>query len=292
MRSRAFVGLIPFVVAACVPADHALDLGSLEFTIKASHLTTEGVPANIVDDDWKITVQRAVFSFKTVTIGQNGVSDRCSYRGSAQKKNVVFDVRYGNVQTFDGIEPQSCPDVGFVLGPPDNLTVPGAGVTGADVVSLAAGEPAHAYLEMTATSFAGEEYHLQLRFPTVTTPSNFGGCATSVKGVRVRARERVPSSIAFSADALFRDALSSDAALRFSPFRDADVNGDHLITMDELDALPLDNARIYSDSYHFQDGTTFGPFGLFVRLQLKFAFFFDEDGACVGDDPGTKPSTP
>jgi hypothetical protein len=195
------------------------------------------------------------------------------------------------VQTFDGIEPQACPDVGFVLGPPDNNTVPGAGVTGQDVLAFLEGDASHAYLEMTATQ-ADESYAMKLRFITSGTPSNFGGCRTGTKGVSVLPDKRVPSTIAFSADAMFRDTLGTDAALRFSPYRDADANHDHVITMDELDAWPLENAQIYSDGYHFQDGTTVGTFGQFVRLQMKFAFFFDEDGSCVGDDPGTTEPSP
>jgi hypothetical protein len=289
------VRLACLACAACVPADNALELGSLEFTIKGSHLTTEGIPPNILVDGWGIRVERALLSFQTATIGEQGAPDRCSYRGSAEQKNVVFDVRYGSVQIFDGLFPTTCPDVGFVLSAPAGDWVPGAGATGADLVMLAAGDPAHAYLEMTATR-SPQTYRLVLRLDTAGTPSRFGGCRSGgVKGVRVVANQRSPSTIAFSVDAFFRESISDSAALRFAPFADADTAGnkDHVITMDELDALPLASAARYSpDAYTFPSGARVGRFGDFVRLQLKFAFFFDEDGSCVGDDPGTPAPPP
>jgi hypothetical protein len=293
LTRAAVLGLVG--VAACVPADQALPLGSLEFDMKASHITTEGIPASTVVDGWAITVDRALLALKTITIGETGDPSKCSYRGRGQQGDVVFDPRYGNVQIFNGVEPDVCPDVGFVLQPPDSNTIPGAGATGKDLQMLAEGNPAHAYLEMTATSGeTGQVYQLTLRFETDSTPSRFGGCQAGVKGVQVVANQRIRSTIAFAADAVFRQSIDPNAALRFLPFKDADdpkvtaaANGDGVITMAELDALPLDAARRYSDTYQLQDGSTAASFGTFVREQLKFAFFFDEDGACVGDDPGT-----
>lgn len=288
------IAIASLLLAACVPADNALSLGSLEFEMKASHVTMEGIPSNILDEPWNIRVRRALFSLKTVTIGETKVPDKCSYRGRGELSDVVFDARYGNTQVFNGLEATDCPDVGFVFTPPGGGTTVGAGATGADLVMLADGDPAHAYIEMTATRNE-ELYLVALRFDTLRTSSRFGGCHAAVKGVKVLPGKRTKSTIAFTVDALFRDATDGNASLRFQPFRFADKNHDHTVTMDELDAYPLDQVNKDQNgltSYHLQSGLPGGTFGDYVRGLMKFAFFFDEDGSCIGDDPGTKPDEP
>jgi hypothetical protein len=283
------IAILSLFLVACVPADHALPLGSLEFEMKASHVTMEGIPFTIVDEGWEIHVQRALFALKTVTIGETKVPDKCSYRGRGELSDVVFDIRYGNTQVFNGLEATDCPDVGFVFAPPSGVTVPGAGATGADLQMLADGDPAHAYIEMTATK-NDEIYRLALRFETLRTSSRFGGCHTDVKGITVKSGKRQKSTIAFTVDALFRESSEGNAKIRFQPFITSDVNGDHFITMQELDtyAIAQLNQDIPNVNYHLQDGSIIGSFGEFVRAQMKFAWFFDADGACVGDEPGTE----
>src|SRR5262249_49073330 len=141
--------LLALLVASCVPADHALALGSLEFEVKAANVTNEGFMTTQADG-WTIHVKRTLLSFKTVTIGETNNPDKCSYRGRGAVSDVVFDPRYGNTQIFNGLEATNCPDVGFVMQPPDGNTVPGAGATGPDLIMLADGNPAHAYVELTA----------------------------------------------------------------------------------------------------------------------------------------------
>jgi hypothetical protein len=303
--------LAALLLASCVPADHALPLGSLEFDVKGSHTTNEGLPTTFFApfDEWTVHVKRVLLAFKTVTIGETNNPDKCSYRGRGAISDVVFDPRYGNTQIFNGLEASDCPDVGFVMQSPDGNTVPGAGATGADVVMLAEGNPAHAYVELTAEKDA-QVYEVKLRFDTLKTPSRFGGCTAAEKGVRVVAEKRTTSSIEFAVDAFFRETLDANAVLRFGPFAGADANHDKVITMDELDAITLEQARTLannatidpnepgsaprnpSDGYHPAPGSTITLFGDFVRAQMKFAFFFDVYGSCIGDDPGTNQDNP
>jgi hypothetical protein len=289
MRRRrsvpALAGLaaLAALAAACVPADHALPLGSVAFHMRASVVTSQGF--TIPDfEPWSVVVNRARFVRQTVTIGDTADDDRCSYRGRGVAKDVVFDALAGVTQTFNGLEPTNCPDVGFVFAPPDDATVVGPGATGDDVVMLASGEPAHAYFDMTV-SRSDATYRLLLRFATNKTPSRFGGCRTTERGVRVLPNQRVDVPIAFAADALFREALGGSALLRFSPFVDADDDRDHVITDRELDALPLADARLYSEFYEFENGSVQGSFGDFVRLQLEYAFIYGGEGVCHGNDP-------
>lgn len=290
MRRALFSGVLVFVAAACVPADHALPLGSVEFTIRATAATREGFGAGSFGDAWNVTVDRAIVSFKTMTIGENDDPDRCSYRGRGAQENVVFDVREGNVQTFNGVLPSSCPDVGVVLGPPDDATVPGAGATAADILALLEAPPAHAIVELTATR-RDERYRVRLRFATETTSSRFGGCQASTRGVIIKPNARLSVAVPFTADPFFRQGFGEGARLLFAPFKDADALGDAdgVVTMQELDALPIASARVYSDLYKLHSAaSTPGSFGDYVREEFKSVFLFGDGGFCNGNDPGAQ----
>jgi hypothetical protein len=234
-------------------------------------------------------------------------SDQCAYRGRGAQANVVFDGATGSVvQAFNGIRSGDCPDVGMRLGPPDDLTVLGEGVSHADLLTLLTGRPAHALLEATATRVArprfdpfdpddeevleDEVIHVSLRFDTERAASSFGACRDAIRGTKIRPQARYAVFVALAAEAFFRDAISASARLRFSPFADADQlgNNDGTVTMEELDDLPLASARIYGQFYQLPDGSTRGSFGDYVRAQLMFAVKFGDGGLCNGIEPGTE----
>ncbi len=289
--------LLACVMPSCVPADEALPLGSAEFTI-----TGRGSPRvlseDLVVDGWSIRIDRFIVSFKTMTIVNLLNSDQCAYRGRGAISNVVFEATEGSVvQAFNGIKPGACPDVGIRLGAPDDRTVLGEGAKLADLVNLATGRPALGLVEATATrhSFAGDTtpdqtMRLSLRFDASTTSTAFGGCRDAIKGARIRPEARYAVFVSFALEALFRDAISSSASLRFSPFASADElgNKDGTITMDELDLLPLASVRGFGGFYELPNGTSRGSFGDYVRAQFQFSVKFGKDGQCNGLEPGTE----
>jgi hypothetical protein len=288
------------VATSCVPADEALPLGSAEFTI-----TGRGSPrtlaVNGTDDDglpvvgeWSVHVDRFLLAFHTMTIVNLAVADQCSYRGRGAATNVVFDGAVGSVvQAFNGIMPGACPDVGIRLGAPDDHTVPGEGATTDDILSLLGGDPAHALFEATATRASDgklpgpKSLEVSLRFDSARTASSFGGCRDAIRGARIRPEARDAKFVAFAAEAFFRDAISSSAELRFQPFVDADHEGndDGVVTMEELDMLPLDSAG--GPFYQLPNGSHAGSFGDYVRAQFMFAVKYGDGGLCNGIEPGT-----
>jgi len=283
------------LIAACVPADEALGLGSVEFTFAASRRTREGVTAQETEDDFEIKFGRILLGFKTMTIGKVGVSDTCAYRGRGAVTNLAFDPRNEIVQTFNGIKPIDCPDVGVIFGAPDGATAPGPNVPGTELLELAGGG-LQAILEATATrrSQFGDgrvltEQKINLVFNPLTTSSRFGGCRERRRGVQILANQRELVTLRFAAEAFFRDAIAVDAGLRVRPFVDADVrvgNADGVTTMDELDAYDLVRVT-YSQFYQLPNGTRVGSFGDYVRALFRFAVFFrSEQGLCVGNEPG------
>ncbi|HVH46474.1 MAG TPA: hypothetical protein VM925_29230 [Labilithrix sp.] len=279
----------------CVPADEAVGLGSVEFTFTVSTRTELGLLADETDG-WAVVFDRIVLGFKTMTIGKVGVDDVCSYRGRGESADVVFDPRLGLVQTFNGIEPVACPDVGVIFTPPGASTTLGNGVTSKDLVELASGSPAHAIIEATATedvhfraSRKPRTLRIALRFDTERTPSRFGGCRDSARGVRIVAGTREEGRVLFAAERLFRNAIAPNAGLRVFPFNDADErsDGDGVVTMDDLDMMPLGSARRRGGEYLLPDDAPHDSFGDFVRFLFRQTLLFGtEDGLCIGNAPG------
>jgi len=288
-------------LVACVPADEALPTGSVEFTIFAREPETFFSAGAFVDRfvtsrrSWDVRIDRVLLSLKTMTIGSIENPDQCSYRGRGARSNVVFEPERGNVQTFNGIMPGPCPDVGIVLGPPDARTFLARGVTPADYAALVASPASHVIVAATATPASTDvearAYRLFLRFDAERSSTTYGGCRVAQKGVVVQAEARAQETVAFSARALFRDAFTTFANLRFQPFADADDDGnaDGIITMDELDAVRLATVRAtYSSGYVLPDGRLAGTFGDYVRSQLRFTFEYGDGGLCTGNPPGVE----
>jgi hypothetical protein len=288
------VGCTCLLTLACVPADEALPLGSAEFTI-----TGRGSPRTLADnvlvDRWAIHVDRFLLSFRTMTIVNLERPDQCAYRGRGAATNVVFDGAIGSVvQSFNGIMAGDCPDVGMRLGAPDDHTVPGEGATADDLLTLLSGRPAHALFEATATHApvpgpaTETTLKLSLRFDTARTASSFGGCRDAVRGTRIHPDARYAVFVAVAAEAFFRDAISSSARLQLPPFLLADREGDNdgVVTMDELDQLPLSSAN--GPFYQLPNGSRAGSFGDYVRAQFMFAVSYGDGGLCNGIEAGTE----
>lgn len=294
MRRFALVALL-FFSPACVPADGAFGLGSVQFTIKGSAASQPEASRTVFTrtGDWDVRFDRVILGFRTMTIGKVGDDDRCSFRGRGEKSDIVFDPRRTLVQTFNGISPADCEDTGIFLAPPGDTTELGPGAAPADLFELARGQPAHALVDATARNEDGETFSIHFRFDTLRTSSRFGGCAGrfEAKGVRVRANERTLASATFAPENLFQDSLGFGGTLRLDPFRDADARGnaDGEFTMEEADQLRLFDVRTrYGDGYQLPDGTTVGSFGDFLRALFRFTFFFKEVGTCVGNEPGSE----
>lgn len=289
------LALAACALVACVPADEAGTLGSAEFIVVATDATRDGV--QLTDDGWHLTFDRVVLGFKTMTIGHIGVTDACSYRGRGAISDVIFDPRQGLVQAFNGITPTVCPDVGIIFGPPDADTLLGGGVGSRELVELAEGDPAHAIVEATATyqppPFGGfDTYHelkIRLRLDSTRTATRFGGCQSvspsgePARGVVVLGNQRQYATVRFGAERLFRDGIASGALTRVGPFQYADRNGDHVVTMDELDATPFTYL-----GFEAPNGIKVTSFGDWVRVLFRFAVTFGDRGACIGNAPGSE----
>jgi hypothetical protein len=291
---RRFALLAVLFVPACVPADGAFGLGSVEFTIKGSRKSMDSFVLPGKNRSYTMKFDRVILGFRTMTIGKVGDDDRCAFRGRGEKSDIVFDPRHSIVQTFNGISAADCEDTGVFLSPPGDTTELGPGATAADLFELAQGNPAHALIDATAIA-TDQTFTVHLRFDTLRTASRFGGCAGrfEAKGVRVRANERTIASTTFAPENMFQDSLGFGGSLDLQPFEEADLRGnaDGVFTMDEADTLSLSVLRStpgIGDGYQLPNGTTIGSFGDFLRALFRFTFFFKDVGTCVGNEPGAE----
>lgn len=303
---RGLALLAVLAVPACVPADGAFGLGSVQFTIKGSNASSFGFRTVDATDDakpWELTFDRVILGFRTMTIGKVGDDDRCAFRGRGEKSDIVFDPRQTIVQSFNGIAPANCEDTGVFLSPPGNTTELGPGATARDLFELGdPSQPAHALIDATARH--GEQtFPLRFKFDTLRTSSRFGGCAGrfEAKGVRVEANRRALASTTFAPENMFQDSLGFGGSFRLNPFVIADEEGDNdgVFTMNDAEALSLTRLRVVlnqrdlgrgniADGYQLPNGTTAGSFADFLRALFRFTFFFKEVGTCIGNEPGTE----
>lgn len=301
----ARTGLV-LAFVACVPTDEALGLGSVQFTFTASTQTKSDVYDTT--DHYRLHFDRVILSLRTMTVGKIGAPDTCSYRGRGAVSNAVFSPlgpAPGLVQTFNGISPVECPDVGAIFSAPTDVTVVDANATSKDLVELAQ-SGLHALVDVTATPVDGftPPTSIRLRFHPATTATRFGGCRAATgtggvdgRGTRILEGERDEATVFFAAENLFRDALTSRAALRARPFVQADELGDNdgVATMAELDQLPLTAIR-EGEFYRVPTSATssnvagaFPSLGDFVRFLFRYTLLFrSEFGLCSGNEPGTE----
>lgn len=288
--------------SACVPADEAVGLGAVQFTFTASSRTKLGIYSGETRDSYRVDFDRVILGFKTMTVGKIGAPNTCSYRGRGAIADAVFrpvGPRTGLVQTFNGISPVECPDVGVIFGAPSDTTVVDANATSDDLVELAQGG-LHAIVDATATPDffpSRDPIKIKLRFNPVTTSTRFGGCREATRGTRILRGKRDEATVFFAAENLFREAISDTVPFRIRPFVQADErgDGDGIVTMEELDNLPL-SAIPDGDFYQIPVSATatniqgrFPSLGDFVRFLFRNTMRFrTENGFCVGNEPGSE----
>lgn len=302
LRALAKAALV--ALAACVGTDDSPGFGSVQYTFVKSAAALDGL---VTADDYRLTIDRFVLGFKTMTVGKIGTPDVCSYRGRGAASNVVFDLDHGVVQTFNGVSPVLCPDVGMIFGLVDNDTTPFDGTPSSELVELAEGGY-HALLDATVTAGIGDSFEggppipgaswkIQLRFDPVYTSSRFGGCKGSVagqvtRGVQIREDARQTLSVVVAPENFFREGISTGVDFRAAPFVQADEQGndDGVVTMAEVDKLALVDIDGNDYSLPPEEGIVKGLYptlGDFVRYLFRFTMRYEtEDGECVGNPPG------
>ena len=240
---------LALAVAACVPADEALPLGSAEFTV-----TGRGSPRTLLDDastggrstrPLSPLVQddddREPDELRAVRVPRSWREDERRLRGHGGQRGA-------GLQRHQARRVSRRRDPARPAGRSNRAR---RGRDSRDLLALASGRPAHALLEATAVrrrargQVEEETLHVRLRFDTERSAASFGGCRDAIRGTRIRPGARMPSSS--------RSRPRPSFAMPFRAMRlplrrrssDADRFGDDdgTVTMDELDALPAGRSR-------------------------------------------------
>jgi hypothetical protein len=271
----AIAGAMAVVHAACVPADTRPPPGVLTVTVSPSTAIGPGVTTA---DGWHVTFTR-VF----VAMGNEGFSDQCTVYGEADYDRVV-NVGAGPGQKLGILHGIGRCDLRFRLGPPSTDAVLGANVTDEDKTAMETPIP-DAYTDSGGGNAGGsgagidiagvatrngtsKTFHLiyrrRVRYQRCTAATPPADASASDlnqtiafddagASVDLSEGQDVAFDLRIEPEAVLRDDVNPSAAsLRFDPFAAADVDGDGVISLDELRGVPIASIR---DAGPFEAGT-------------------------------------
>jgi hypothetical protein len=249
MRSFSFALALSVVLVlvlalalACVPADTRPPPGVLTTTVSPSPAVVHGV---VTADGWTITFERVL-----VGIGDVGLGDTCTIYGEANYDRLL-DVTHDGGQRLGILHGIGQCDMDFRVGAPSADAILGEGVTMDDATRLRTpGGDAYVPLggvgvELSATATrAGVTKRFTLSF---RQRLRYRHCAldpdAGLPALDLQSNGDLVYDIRIEAEAILRDDVDAAAELRFDPFAKADTNGDGIVTLDELRAVPIDTIR-------------------------------------------------
>lgn len=238
-------------VIACVPADTRPVPGVLELTVSPSAAITSGVTTS---DGWTIAFGRVI-----VVIGNGGLGNDCTIYGEANYDRIL-DVTHDGGQHLGVLHGIGKCDVDYRINAPSEDAIPGEGVTDDDKTRLRTpGGDAYVPLGGVSIEMSGTatKNGVTKRFAFSFRPRiRYQRCAldpdAGQPAVDLETGTSLVYDIRIEAEAILRDDVDASAPLRFEAFANADTNGDGLVTLDELRAVPIEAVR---DGGPFEAGT-------------------------------------
>jgi hypothetical protein len=235
---------------ACVPADDRPTPGKLTLTVSPSPAVQNGV---VTADGWSVVFERVL-----VGIGRASLGNSCA-RYSDSSYDRLLDVTTKSNQKLSILYGIGQCDLRFRVSSPSSDAVLGEGVTEDDKTALRTpGGDAYVPLGGIAMDVTGAATRngVTKRFHLVFRPRvRYADCRLEPDaGQAVDLQSNVDEvfDIRIEAEAVLRDDPdAATASLRFEPFAAADKNGDGVVTLDELRAVPIASVR---DAGSFEAG--------------------------------------
>lgn len=239
------------VTVACVTADTRPTPATLTLTVSPSAAVDRGV---MTADGWSITFDRVV-----VAIGKAGLGEGCSIYGEADYDRIL-DVTHTASQKLGILYGIGQCDVDFRIEAPSADALLGTGVTDDDKTRLRTPGGDH-YVPLggiaseigLAASRGTVTKHLRL---STRSTIRYKDCHlepdSGVPALDLASNAVLTYDLRIEGEAILRDDVDVSAALRFDPFANADTNGDGVVTLDELRAVPIGTVR---DGGAFEAGT-------------------------------------
>jgi hypothetical protein len=239
------------VTVACVRADDRPPPGTLTLTVSPSPAVDRGI---MTADGWTITFDRVV-----VAIGGSGLGDGCSIYGEANYDRIL-DVTHTAAQKLGILYGIGQCDIDFKVEAPSADALLGTGVTEEDKTRLRTpGGDHYVPLGGVATEIGvtaargGVTKHVTL---STRSRIRYRDCFfvpdSGAPAVNLTSNVVLTYDLRVEGEAILRDDVDAAAALRFDPFANADTNGDGVVTLEELRAVPIANVR---DGGAFEAGT-------------------------------------
>lgn len=261
-------------LTACGPGK-----GTEKFTTWGEAYLEEGIPAAEFADGWALHYEKFLVVFAGITVADSTGRTGATSSGA----RLVDNTKPGRkaLDTFDDLDAQAWDRVGYEILP----AAEGAQLISAteDDRAVMTGGGFSLYVAGAATKGAvTKTFHwgftTATRYRDCTQPAESG---TPIEGVVVTVGGTDTSELTTHGDHLYYDRLKASpdsslpTSLRFDEKAAADANGDGEITLDELDAAPLDVTKYDPSGF---DAPTLGAF---MKSLARTVGHFRGEGECA-----------
>jgi hypothetical protein len=258
--------------------------GKLEFTTWGEEYIEDEIPKESSDvtgfvDGWTLKYSKFLVNFQNIRVADSKGKEAASFDGSMLFDNHQKDIK--SIVDFDGIEAKAWQAVSYEIAPVTKDTELSESATKADKQLMIDGGFS-LYVEATATKDEVIK-HFAWGFPIGT---RYEECHSEQdgkdeEGLVVTNNKQLEIQLTTHGDHLYYDRLQASpdpeikTSLRFDTLAEADKDDDGEITLDELDATPL-NVRLYDPS-----GLKAATHGAFVTSLARTVGHFRGEGECT-----------
>lgn len=241
------------LVVACGTKDEAA--GTVFFTASAGSAVEAETPAAALADGWSVHYDRFVVTFQDITMRNGDAAPVARLLGGR-----ILDLKATGTKrivNFDNLAASTYTRIGYRIATATADTDVGAGATDEDRQRLLAGGYA-IYIEGSATNGAATKF-FRWGFGLDTTYDN---CRTQALVGGAVVTDATATEVGLTVDSLALYADDPGAATptyHFGPFAAADTNGDQIIDLAELGAVPGLLERVQAAARtigRFHDGGT------------------------------------
>lgn len=287
IASLVSVTLLSLGSVGCSAADDPTGSGGegkLSFTTWGEEYIEDEIPAGSDQTDgfvdaWTLKYSKFLVNFRNIRL-----ADAKGNVAAMMRSSMLFDNHEKGIKTivdYDGIEAKAWTAVSYEIAPVSEMTELSASASEADKQLMLDGGFS-LYVEATATK-AGVTKHFEWGFPIGT---RYEECHSEQdgkdeEGVVVTNHSELEVQLTTHGDHLYYDRLQASpdpqikTSLRFETLAEADADDDGEITLDELDAMPLD-VELYDPS-----GLGAATQGAFVTSLARTVGHFRGEGECT-----------
>ncbi|MFZ5896915.1 MAG: hypothetical protein ACOY0T_38010 [Myxococcota bacterium] len=286
LRTRSVViAMAALNVVACGSSDPTGSGGEgrVAFTTWGEEYIEQGIPADAGDysgftDGWSVKYDKFLVNFQNIVVADSAGSISARFPGSKLFDNTAPGVK--SIVDFNDVPAKAWPRVSYEIAPVTNETTLTPNVAPSDRTLMTTGAYG-IYVEGTATK-ASTQKHFAWGFALAT---RYSDCHSEQNGrdeagIVVTNNSSVEVQLTTHGDHLFYDRLQASpdpqimTSLRFDPIAQADANDDGEVTLEELNATPLD-VRTYDRS-----GFPASTLGGFISALSRTVGHFRGEGEC------------